>query len=129
MSEAPTPRWSRHGGPGQALPFADADAAGSSWTDLANSPEGRAACGWAPAPVPAEVTMAQARGALREFDLLTPVDAFVAAQGPTVRTEWFTRTTVRRNAALLAACAAQMGWSEAFLDELFHVAAAIPSRS
>jgi len=44
--------WRKHGGVPQSLPFADFDDTPDRlhWTDLANCPAGRLACGWTEAP-------------------------------------------------------------------------------
>lgn len=42
--------WQKNDGAPQSLPFQDAEADGTVWTDLANNPEGRQRCGWAEAP-------------------------------------------------------------------------------
>lgn len=45
-----TPLYRRDGGEPRPLPFSAMDASGNNWTDLANNPEGREACGFVPAP-------------------------------------------------------------------------------
>lgn len=40
----------KNGGEPQNLPFRDRDGSGNSWTDLANNPDARTACGWEAAP-------------------------------------------------------------------------------
>lgn len=42
--------WQKNGGDPATLPFQDAQADGTIWTNLADNPEGRAACGWTQAP-------------------------------------------------------------------------------
>lgn len=121
-------RWSKRGGPGLPLPFMDTDASGSVWSDLANSPEGREACGWALAEVPEEVTMAQARLALVAFGRLAEADAWVAAQDEETRSDWRSAERVRRTAPRILAAADALGWTEDFLDDLFFAAAAVPIR-
>jgi hypothetical protein len=120
-----TERWSKNGGPAQALPFMDQDAAGNGWTNLANNPEGRAACGWIPAGVPEQVTLAQARIALLNAGLLEEVDAWVAGQDTATQIFWASSYVIHRTAPKLLAAAAAKGWDDAFLDELFFAAAEV----
>ncbi|HEX8446273.1 MAG TPA: hypothetical protein VF649_06630 [Sphingomonas sp.] len=42
--------WMRAGGEPQPLPYFDQDADQNLWSDLANNPDGRVACGWVEAP-------------------------------------------------------------------------------
>jgi len=119
------PRWRKNGGPSVAeLPPYDQDPAGNFWSGLATNSEGREACGWAEAGVPDEVGMAEARIALAEADLLTPIDAWVAAQPVAVQELW-RRPTIRRNAPALVAAATSFGLSTDQLDQLFIRAEAI----
>jgi hypothetical protein len=118
--------WTKPGRPAQPLPTRDVDDAGSVWTDLADSAEARAACGWTEADVPHQVAMVQARLALRDAGLLAAVDAFVAGQTEEVRIAWGTSAVVRRDAPLLAAAAGAMGLTTDQLDALFFAAAAVP---
>jgi hypothetical protein len=126
MSDPVATLWSKDGGPPTTLPPHDSDATGSVWSDLANSPEGRAACGWAPASVPAEVTMAQARVALLNAGHLADVDAWVETQDAETQIYWKSSYRVRRAAPKLLEAAAAKGWSSDFLDALFIAAAAVP---
>jgi hypothetical protein len=118
-------RWSKNGGPAASLPFRDQDAAGQVWSNLADNPAGRVACGWAPAGVPEEVTLAQARAALLRSGQLAAVDAWVQTQDQETQIFWTSTPFVRRTAPKLLAGAAALGWSDALLDELFFQAAAI----
>lgn len=119
-------RWSKNGGPAQALPNADQDATGAWWTGLADNPAGRAACGWAEAGVPDQVTMAQARIALRNAGVdLAELDAWVATQSADTQEFWTRSAVIHRASTVLAAAAAARGWDDAALDNLFIAAAAI----
>lgn len=119
-------RWSKNGGPAEALPFVDRDSQGRAYSNLAANPGGREACGWAPAGVPEEVTMAQARLALLQAGLLAEVDAWVETQDEATKIFWASSYRVRRSASQLVTAAAAKGWSDDFLDQLFFAAAAIP---
>lgn len=119
-------RWRKAAGPAGKLPFMDASAGGRVWTDLANNPEGREACGWAPAGVPDQVTRDQAVAVLRERGLLAWLEAWLATNRPDLLAEWRGADVVRRRAPQLVAPAADMGWDDAQLDDLFFAAAAVP---
>lgn len=127
MTETLT-RWSKLGGPARDLPAFDRDPQGRTWTDLANSAEGRAACGWtALDDVPSEVDAAAARVVLHRAGLLAPIEAFVAAHpDPEIRIIWRGRPTLRRDSSLLNEAAGEFGLSEAQLDDLFIAAGALP---
>ena len=77
-----------------------------------------------------KVTMRQARLALLGAGLLTTVNAAIAAmpgtQGGMARIEWEYSQEVQRDRGLVSALGTQMGMTEAELDALFAVAAAIP---
>ena len=83
----------------------------------------------APLPVPAMVTMRQARLALLQNGMLTQVNDAVAnmpgAQGDTARIEWEFSSTVERNWPLVQALGAAIGLTEQQLDDLFTAAAGI----
>lgn len=120
-------RWAKAGGPPGRLPFLDASDGGRVWTDLANNPDGLAACGWSPVAPPNQVAMAQARAALADRGLLGWAEAWVAAHPDAeIRTAWRSSLVVRRGAPLVVAAIAEFGWSEAFADDLFFAAAAVP---
>lgn len=82
------------------------------------------------APRITKVTMRQARLALLGANLLTTVNAAIAAmpgaQGEAARIEWEYSQEVQRDRGLVSALGTQMGMTEAQLDALFAVAAAIP---
>jgi hypothetical protein len=82
-----------------------------------------------PPPVPASVSMAQARLALIGAGLFSTIDAGLKAlpepQRTTALTAWEYAPTVSRNGALVTTLAGQFGLTEAQLDALFTAAAAI----
>lgn len=77
-----------------------------------------------------KVTMRQARLALLGAGLLSIVNnsiaAMTGAQGEAARIEWEYSQEVQRDRGLVLALGTQMGMTEAQLDALFSVAAAIP---
>lgn len=76
-------------------------------------------------PVPASVSMAQARLALLQRDLLDDVEVAMAAQPRAVRIEWEFRTSVDRASPLVAGMQAILGLSDAEVDELFQLAGSL----
>lgn len=101
-------------------------AAYSAWIEEGNVP--------APADpvatvVPDSVTMRQARRALLQAGLLATVNAAVAAmpgaEGEAARIDWEFSATVERQRPLVQALTGALGLSEAQLDALFVVAAAL----
>lgn len=80
-------------------------------------------------PIPASITMRQARLALLQSGLLTTVNAAVAAmpgvEGDAARIEWEFSGAVERNRPLVQSLAATLGLTEAQLDELFTLAATL----
>lgn len=74
-------------------------------------------------PVPAAVSMRQARLALLGAGLLAQVNTAVAnmpgAEGDAARIEWEYAQEVRRDSPLVAALSAAFGWTSARLDDLF----------
>ena len=74
-------------------------------------------------PVPAAVSMRQARLALLKAGLLAQVNTAVAnmpgAEGDAARIEWEYAQEVRRDSPLVAALSAAFGWTGARLDDLF----------
>ncbi len=119
-------RWRKHGGRAVQLPEVDRDAAGLTWTSLADNPEGREACGWTPAEVPELVSMSQARAALRDAGLLAEIDAWVAEQDEEIQLAWRTGAVIRRHTPTLLAAAEAKGLSAEQLDDLFFAAEAAP---
>ncbi|MDR1350850.1 MAG: hypothetical protein LBJ59_08785 [Zoogloeaceae bacterium] len=79
--------------------------------------------------VPQSVTMRQARLALLGAGLLDAVNAAIAGmasvEGKAAQIEWEFAQEVRRDNPLFAALSAQMGLSDAQLDELFIAGAAL----
>ena len=80
-------------------------------------------------PVPASVTMRQARLALLQAGHLAAVTAALAATpgmaGEAARIEWEYASTLERDSVLVQAFAAQLGLSGAALDALFTTAASL----
>lgn len=83
----------------------------------------------APLPVPAVVTMRQARLALLKNNMLTQVNTAVAnmpgAAGDTARIEWEFSSTVERNRPLVQSLIGALGLTESQLDDLFRLAATL----
>lgn len=77
-------------------------------------------------PVPQSVSMFQARTALRRAGLLAAVEAAVAASAdPEIQDAWEYGTELHRASRTVAALAAQIGLTDAQVDDLFRVAATI----
>lgn len=83
----------------------------------------------APVPVPASVTMRQARLALLGAGVLPSVSAAIAAMpgmaGEAARIEWEYARDVQRDSPLIAGLVPVLGMSEAQIDQLFISAAAL----
>ena len=79
----------------------------------------------APVPVPAAVSMRQARLALLGAGLLSQVEAAITAAGEAARIEWEYAATVERNWPLVTALAAALGLTSSQVDELFFAASAL----
>lgn len=83
----------------------------------------------APLPVPAMVTMRQARLALLQNGMLTQVNTAVAnmpgAAGDAARIEWEFSSTVERNRPLVQSVPGALGLTESQLDDLFRLAATL----
>lgn len=83
----------------------------------------------APLPVPAMVTMRQARLALLQNGMLTQVNTAVAkmpgAAGDAARIEWTFSSTVERNHPLVQSVTGALGLTESQLDDLFRLAATL----
>jgi hypothetical protein len=77
-----------------------------------------------PPEVPASVTPLQMRKALRAVGLKPAVDAFVAALGDEEAVEeWEYALAIERGNPMLNNAAAQLGMTEAQVDDLFRLAA------
>jgi response regulator RpfG family c-di-GMP phosphodiesterase len=76
-------------------------------------------------PVPTEVTNFQARAALRRAGHLDRVHAALQAAPGEAWDAWEYANHLYRNGALVQAFAAQLGFTEAQIDDLFRVAAGI----
>jgi len=83
----------------------------------------RALCN--PNPVPAEVSNAQARVALRNAGALAAAEAAIAAAPADVQDAWNNAPYIHRDSALVAALGAAIGLSSTQIDALFVAAAAI----
>ncbi len=83
----------------------------------------------APLPVPAVVTMRQARLALLQSGMLSQVNTAVAAMpgasGDAARIEWEFSSTVERNRPLVQSLVGALGLTDAQLDDLFRLAATL----
>ena len=80
-----------------------------------------------PAPVPAEVTMFQARAVLLQAGLFDAVNDAMFALGPKAVAfqAWEYANTMSRTGALVSAMAAQLGLTGAQVDDMFRAAAQI----
>ncbi len=76
-----------------------------------------------PDPVPEAVTPRQIRKALNASGLRATVEAAVAAAPQDVRDEWEYALEIRRDYPLMTAMAAQLGMTDAQIDDLFRAAA------
>jgi hypothetical protein len=84
---------------------------------------------YTPPPIPASVSMLQARLVLLQRGLAATVKqaigALPAAQREVVEATWEFSAVVRRDSAVMLALAAAMGWDDAWLDALFVEAATL----
>ena len=78
-----------------------------------------------PVPVPAQVTMRQARLALLGAGLLTSVETAIAGAGQAAQIEWEYAAVVERASGLVPAMATALGMSEQQIDDLFILAATL----
>lgn len=142
--------WSKNGGVPQELPERDADATGAVWSDLANNPDGLAACGWAEAPepppynpqkerlewndgawqvtsmVPLWVSALQAELALHSVGKLDEVEAMIAQGGNKVfEIYWRRSRDFHRNHPVLLQMTSALGMSAGEVDQLFIAASQI----
>jgi len=78
-----------------------------------------------PAPVPQSVSPLQARRALRAAGLMSAVEAVLAGAGDDARDAWEYAVEIRRDDATLAVLAAELGMTDAQLDDLFRDAASL----
>ena len=74
-------------------------------------------------PVPAQVTMRQARLELLKRGLLDDVEAVIAAAGREAKIEWEYAAVVERSNPAVAIVQAQQGLTDAQIDDLFREAA------
>lgn len=79
----------------------------------------QAAAEAAPKPVPAHVTMKQARLALLDANLLDTVESNISALPKADQIEWEFSLTVQRASPLVASLAATLGLTDAQVDQLF----------
>ncbi len=75
--------------------------------------------------VPQIVSRFQARAILHIDGLLTTVEALVSQADPLTQLAWADAQEFRRNSPSIAAIAAALGWTEAYLDDLFTRASTI----
>ena len=78
---------------------------------------------------PKVVSMRQARLALLQQNLLSTVDAAIAAGNEADKITWEYATEVNRGDSLVANLAAGLGLTEADLDNLFTLAASLWNKS
>ena len=78
-----------------------------------------------PVPVPASVTMRQARLALLGAGLLDLVETAIAAAGPAAKIEWDYATEVQSASGLVPAMATALGLTDAQIDALFVTASTL----
>lgn len=78
-----------------------------------------------PTPIPAEVTMRQARLALLGAGLLETVETAIMSAGPAAKIEWEYAQEVQRASGLVPAMATALGMTEAQIDALFVTAATL----
>jgi hypothetical protein len=76
------------------------------------------------APVPSAVTPLQARRALRAAGYLAQVEAAIATADDDTQDAWRYAQLIERAHPFLTAIAAQLGLTEAQMDDLFRAAAA-----
>jgi len=84
------------------------------WRDAQPSPS--------ESPVPHSVSPLQMRRALNQLGLRATLETAVAASTQDVRDAWEFGLEVRRNNALVTGMAAQMGMTDAQVDDLFRLA-------
>jgi hypothetical protein len=75
--------------------------------------------------IPPVVSRFQARAALHIDGHLATVEALVAQADPITQLAWADAQEFRRSSPAIAGIAQALGWSEAYLDDLFTRAAAI----
>ena len=78
-----------------------------------------------PVPVPAAVSMRQARLALLAAGLLDQVETAMAGASAADQIEWEYATEVRRDSPLVASMTAALGWTAGQVDDLFVAAASL----
>lgn len=90
------------------------------WLSEGNTPEPYVE---PPLPIPAVVTMRQARLALLGAGLLDDVEAVIASAGREAQIEWEYASVVERSNPVIAAVQQQQGMTDAQIDDLFREAA------
>lgn len=86
-------------------------------------PEGETILPADPVPTPiAIVTPRQARLALKSAGLLTAVTDWIATADQETQIDWEFATEIRRDWPPIAACATELGLTDAQLDDLFTLA-------
>lgn len=141
--------WRKNGGSPQTLPAVDVDPQHNSWSDLANDPDGREACGWEAAPeiptfdpatervewkgsayvviaiVPQIIARWQAKLALQAAGLLETVEAYMASAPAESRIYWADVDNLNRTHPVVLKAMYDLGLSDALVDELFTAAYAL----
>lgn len=117
-----TQLYSKNGGMPQRLPFQDSEEDGTVWTDLENSEEGRAACGWVAAGVPPIVSRMQLKQALNQADLLQTVEDNIASAPKTIQIYWSDTSDFHRDHPMLELFANAFGLSDEQIDAIFMAA-------
>lgn len=77
--------------------------------------------------VPSPVLQSQARAAIYAAGLKAAVEAAVAAADSSTQALWYTAAYIDRDNPLVIALGAQLGLTSAQIDDLFRVAATLPS--
>ena len=77
--------------------------------------------------VPSPVLQSQARAAIYAAGLKAAVEAAVAAADVSTQALWYTAAYIDRDNPLVIALGAQLGLTSAQIDDLFRVAATLPS--
>lgn len=120
-------RWIKNGQPpSRPLPYQDSEPDGTIWTNLANNPEGRAACGWEPAGVPFRVSRMQAKQYLLAAGMLGNIETAIVNSGdPALELYWGEASYFHRDHPKLTEFFTSIGLTGQQVDEMFIAAADI----
>lgn len=91
------------------------------WLAAGNTPEPYVA----PVVIPFSVTPFQAKAAILQAGLLPAVEAALAAASPIAQLAWSDATEFTRDSPTIAALAAQLGLTDAQVDDLFIAASQV----